>query len=179
VTTSARRTSPREHGREAARSKRDGTVALRRRASSPCTKEGGQTPETPWETTINRTSEGLPHSFWARGRSRSGQVRSGQVRWGDRSMQQCPASSTTAYTPTKPTTRSRPSANRQQPPIKRQLDSLTRSEVYRDTPRRSGDSKHHPKPRSTDQPQDTLVSHTAGQTPARDGTADPHSPTET
>src|SRR5206468_5342985 len=58
----------------------------------------------------------------------------------------CSPSSTTAYTPTKPTTRSKPSANQRRPPIKQQLDSLTRSEVWRDTPTRSGGSKHHPKP---------------------------------
>jgi len=36
-----------------------GTVALRRRASSPCTKQEGKTPQAPWKTPINRTSEGL------------------------------------------------------------------------------------------------------------------------
>ena len=32
----------------------DGTVALRRRASSPSTKAAGQTPQTPLRTTTNR-----------------------------------------------------------------------------------------------------------------------------
>jgi hypothetical protein len=64
----------------------------------------------------------------------------------------CSASSTTASTPAKPTTRSRHSANQQRPPTKRQLDFLARSEVYRDTPTRSGGSKHHPKRRSRSAP---------------------------
>jgi hypothetical protein len=37
----------------------EGTIALRRRASSPCTKQEGKTPQAPWKTPINRTSEGL------------------------------------------------------------------------------------------------------------------------
>src|SRR5437763_505274 len=82
----------------------------------------------------------------------------------------CSASSTTASTPDKPTTRSKHSAN-QQRPTKRQLDFLARSEVYRDTPTRSGGSKHHPKPQPTDQRQGISASCIAGQTTTWDGTS--------
>lgn len=44
----------------------------------------------------------------------------------------CSASSTTANTLTKPTTRSRHSVNQQRSPTNLQLDFLARSEVYRD-----------------------------------------------
>ncbi len=104
----------------------------------------------------------------------------------------CSASSTTACRPTKPTTRSKPSANPQRPPTKQQLDFLTRSDPYRDTPTRSGGSKHHPKPtvdRSV--PRHSRQLH-SGSDHGRDGTpailtlgsrpgvvhADPHSCTE-
>ena len=49
-----------------------GTVALRRRASSPCIKQGGKTLQVPWQTPINQTFEGLLHGFWPSGWSRSG-----------------------------------------------------------------------------------------------------------
>jgi hypothetical protein len=45
-----------------------GTVALRRGAFSPCTKQGKQTLQTP----LNRTSDGLSHGFWASGWSGPG-----------------------------------------------------------------------------------------------------------
>jgi hypothetical protein len=41
---------------------------------------------------------------------------------------------------------------------------------YRDTPTRSGDSKHHPEQQSTDQTQGTQASRNAGQTTTRGGT---------
>src|SRR2546421_7621165 len=41
------------------------TVALRRRASSPCLKVGTEAPQAPWRTVTNRAFEGLLHSFWA------------------------------------------------------------------------------------------------------------------
>jgi hypothetical protein len=42
-----------------------GTVALRRRASSPCLKVGTQAPQTPWRTVTNRAFECLLRGFWA------------------------------------------------------------------------------------------------------------------
>jgi hypothetical protein len=42
-----------------------GTVALRRRASSPCLKVGTQAPQTPWRIVTNRAFECLLRSFWA------------------------------------------------------------------------------------------------------------------
>ena len=42
-----------------------GTVALRRRASSPCLKVGTQAPQAPWRTVTNRAFEGLLRGFWA------------------------------------------------------------------------------------------------------------------
>ena len=41
------------------------TVALRRRASSPCLKVGTQAPQTPWRTVTNRAFECLLRGFWA------------------------------------------------------------------------------------------------------------------
>ena len=46
-------------------SKANGTVALRRRASSPCLKVGTQAPQTPWRTVTNRAFECLLRGFWA------------------------------------------------------------------------------------------------------------------
>jgi hypothetical protein len=48
-----------------------GTVALRRRASSPCLKVGTQAPQTPWRTVINRAFE---YCYVASGRA-SGSLR--------------------------------------------------------------------------------------------------------
>src|SRR5947209_16450559 len=42
-----------------------GTVALRRRASSPCLKVGTQAPQTPWRTVTSRAFECLLRGFWA------------------------------------------------------------------------------------------------------------------
>jgi transposase-like protein len=42
-----------------------GTVALRRRASSPCLKVGTQAPQAPWRTVTNRAFECLLRGFWA------------------------------------------------------------------------------------------------------------------
>src|SRR5436853_6660597 len=47
----------------------------------------------------------------------------------------------------------------------------SRQGPYRDTPTRSGGSKHHPKPRSTDQCQGMSASCVAGQTTTWDGTS--------
>jgi hypothetical protein len=41
------------------------TVALRRRASSPCLKVGTQAPQAPWRTVKNRAFECLLRGFWA------------------------------------------------------------------------------------------------------------------
>jgi hypothetical protein len=45
--------------------------ALRRRASSPCTKRGIKIPQAPWNTTINWTSEGFSHGFRVSGWGRA------------------------------------------------------------------------------------------------------------
>jgi hypothetical protein len=49
-----------------------GTVALRRRAFSPDTEQGGKTPQGVLANSDNRTFEGLMHGFWASRWSRSG-----------------------------------------------------------------------------------------------------------
>src|SRR5689334_10255412 len=47
----------------------------------------------------------------------------------------------------------------------------SRQGPYRDTPTRTGNSKHHPKPRSTDQSQGISASCIAGQTTTWGGTS--------
>jgi hypothetical protein len=51
---------------------RNGTVALRRRASSRCTKQGGKNPQAPCKTLVNRTYEGVSFGFWTGKWSRLG-----------------------------------------------------------------------------------------------------------
>jgi phytoene dehydrogenase-like protein len=50
----------------------EGTVALRRRASSRCIKQGGKNPQAPCKTRVNRTYEGLSFGFWTGKWSRLG-----------------------------------------------------------------------------------------------------------
>src|SRR5437764_894043 len=49
-----------------------GTVALRRKASSRCTKQKGKNPQAPCKTLVNRTYEGLSYGFWTGKWSRLG-----------------------------------------------------------------------------------------------------------
>src|SRR5205085_7555546 len=51
------------HARLEAQRGLNGTVALRRRASSPCPEAGRKAPQAPWRTVTNRASEGLLHGF--------------------------------------------------------------------------------------------------------------------